>query len=466
MNPGSKLLLSLLFLAGLCMPPAAGAAGRTAPRLLGPEDLIYLGAFAAPESVTPPEYNEWSYGGSAMSYRSDGDPEGDADGFPGSLFISGNSQQDLVGEISIPAPVTGGDFSALTRATILQAPADITGGLLASTCTACSSCDCVDWDIGGLDVLEDIDRVAWTIYDWYNVAAEDLVSLGWSMEDMSSPSGVWHIGPRPNELSDPFHNAKTSDYLLEAPPDIARDELGGRSLLSGYHRESGALGGSQGPTLFASAPWLDGSPPAAGSDLDAIPLFYYRWFLDCTENDYNACDFEGYRVDDQWGGGAWIDTGEAEGILIFGLKGLGANCYGDPGAECPSPACDPGRGYHSDPYEPRILFYDPRQVLEIVAGSRNPWDIQPYLSYSPKEYLFDPDCGVMSAVAFDRGHQLIYVAEREAGEWGDTAIHVWKVRDVLFADGFEAGNTDRWGAVVPTAPVEKKREAVGRATPD
>jgi hypothetical protein len=432
----------------LLIPLLTTAADTTAAELLAPGDLVYLGAFAAPESVIPPDENEWAYGGHAMTFNPDGDPSGPADGFPGSLFLAGNAQHDTVGEIAIPQPVVTGNFSALPRAGILQPLTDITAGLLSSTCSACGSCDCGSWDMGGLQYLAGVGRVAWTIYDWYNAGAEDLESLGWTKPDMLTASGVWHIGPRPNNLDDPFHNAKTSDYLLTAPASFAGQHLGDRWLVSGYHRESGALGGSQGPTLYVMAPWLDGSPPAAGSDLDAITLIYYRWFIECTNNQYDQCDFTGYRVDDQWGGGAWVDTGSHQAILIFGLKGLGDSCYGDPGVECPTPACEDSRGYHSDPYEPQILFYDPDQVAEIVAGSRDPWDIQPYQVYSPQTEVFDPDCGVLGAVAFDRDNGLIYVAEQAAGEWGDTAIHVWQVETALFADGFESGDTSRWSKTV------------------
>ncbi|MCD4749331.1 MAG: hypothetical protein K8R59_08150 [Thermoanaerobaculales bacterium] len=454
----------LLLVASILIPPMsssategpAAKASKGPTTLLSPGDLLYLGAFAGPESVIPPDYDEWAYGGHALTFNPEGDPSGPADGFPGALFIAGNAQQDTVGEINIPPPIVTDDFNELTRAGILQPVIDLTDGLLTATCVACSTCDCDNWDMGGLQYLENIDRVAWTIYDWYNAGAEDLESLGWTDRDMSSASGVWHIGQRPNDLPDPFHNGKTSDYLFTAPATFATQYLGNRRLLSGYHRESGALGGSQGPTLYAMAPWLEGNPPVPGIDLDAIPLFFYRWFIECTDNQFDFCDFDGYRVDDQWGGGVWIDAGDAMAILLFGLKGLGDNCYGDPGVECPTPACEPGRGYHSDPYEPQILFYDPSQVIEIVQGSRDPWDIQPYLVYSPELEVFDPDCGVLSAVAFDREHGLIYVAEQAAGEWGDTAIHVWQVVATLFADGFESGNLDRWSGVVPGGAEKQK----------
>lgn len=441
----------MVFATAIALTPAFADDGLTTPSLsrLTPANLQYLGAFAAPESVNPPDYNEWAYGGHALTFDPEGDPSGPSDGFPGSLFIAGNAQLDTVGEISIPQPIVSDDFNALHRATIQQPPVDLTNGLLTATCTACPSCDCASWDMGGMQYLEGVDRIAWTIYDWYNAGAVDLDSMGWTTLDMGTSNGVWHIGPRPNDLPDPFHNGKTSDYLFSAPTPFAEQHLGHRTLLSGYHRESGALGGSQGPTLFAMAPWLDGNPPPPGHDLEATPLFYYRWFIECTENQFDACDFDGYRVDDQWGGGVWIDTGGKSAILIFGLKGLGDNCYGDPGVECPEPACEPDRGYHSDPYEPQILFYDPAQVLEIVQGTRDPWDIQPYLVYSPIDEVFDPECGVLSAVTFDREHGLIYVAEQAAGEWGDTAIHVWKVSASLFSDDFETADTSRWSGTEP-----------------
>jgi len=426
------------------------------PRLITPADLHYLGAFAVPDSDNPPDWDEWAYGGHALTFQPSGDPSGSGDGFPGSLYVAGNAQRDMVGEISIPAPVSTSSFDALPRAAELQPLADITDGLLTATCTACPTCDCASFDVGGLQHLDNVDRVSWTIFDWYNAGAEDLVSLGWTTLDMAAASGVWHIGPRQNDLDDPFHNAKTSDYLLAAPTDFAAEHLDDRWMLSGYHRESGALGGSQGPTIYALAPWTDGIPPDPDSDLDALPLFYYRWFLDCTENVFSACDFEGYRADDQWAGGAWVDTGSLQGILIFGLKGLGPNCYGTPGVDCPSPACTPDQGYHADPYEPRILFYDPGQVAEIVAGLRDPWDIQPYTHDSPQAEVFDPDCGVLGAVAHDRERGLLYVAEQAAGPWGETAIHVWQVSDTLFSDGFESGDTSAWSATSPRLPIARR----------
>jgi hypothetical protein len=248
-----------------------------------------------------------------------------------------------------------------------------------------------------------------------------------------------------------FHNGKTSDYLFKAPTGFAAQHLGDRWLLAGYHRESGALGGSQGPTFFATAPWTDGSPPPSGTDLGALALVYYPWVYACSEdNAFDQCYLPGYRVDDSWGGAAWVDTGSLHGILLFGLKGLGDNCYGDPGVECPAPACDPYRGWHSDPYQPQVLFFDPDQLAEVAAGSRDPWDVLPSASQALTAEVFDPDCARLAGVAHDPIRRLIYVTEAEAGVDGETAVHVWRVEDALiFRDGFEDGTLGAWSSAHP-----------------
>lgn len=57
---------------------------------LKPEDIVYKGAFRLPK-----EHNnsfQWEYGGYALAFRADGDPTGENDGFPGSLYSAGKQQ--------------------------------------------------------------------------------------------------------------------------------------------------------------------------------------------------------------------------------------------------------------------------------------------------------------------------------------------------------------------------------------
>jgi hypothetical protein len=393
--------------------------------LLQPSDLVYQGAFAYPSD------DAWAYSGRALAYYPAGDPTGPADGYPGSLYVGGHANEDLIGEITIPQPVDSSNFNDLPAASVLRSLTDITGGWK-DNCTYAAECQYREVD--GLAYLSNVDRVAWNLRDWYNVAGHDQDSLGWSNLDLTGAQGVWHIGDRPSG-DDLFHNAKTCNYLFRAPQAFADAHLDGKWLIAGNHREAGALGGSQGPTLYALAPWQDGDPPAAGQSLDALALLYYRDVYECVweaEGDINedpapgVCDFPGYRAMDNWGGGAWVQTVEDSGILVVGRKGLGHNCYG-PTSVCGEDPCAPSSGYHAYPYEPQILFYAPNDLREVVTGIRDPWEVVPYAVHTVEE-VFHPQCAVLGAAAYDQDRRLIYVTEQQAGPWGETAVHAWQIQ--------------------------------------
>jgi hypothetical protein len=337
---------------------------------------------------------------------------------------------DLVGEITIPEPVVSDRFGDLPTASVLQPLTDITDGWK-DNCTHDQGC--IYREVDGLAYLPTIDKIAWNLRDWYNVAAYDQDSLGWSDLDMGSAQGVWHIGPRPSE-NNLFHNAKTCNYLFLAPESFANARLDGRRLIAGNHREAGALGGSQGPTLYALGPFEDGNPPTPGGNVDALALLYYPELYDCVwegeeeirENPApGLCHFPNYRAKDEWTGGAWVETGAKTAILIFGRKGLGDNCYGTQG-ECGGDPCDMYKGYHAYPYAPQILFYDPNEVLQAMDGSIEPWQIVPYATYSPTSEVLNPSCARFGAVAQDGERGFLYATEREAGPWGETVVHVWE----------------------------------------
>jgi len=290
-------------------------------------------------------------------------------------------------------------------------------------------------EVDGLEYLPNVNKNVWNLRDWYNVTAYDQDSLGWSDLDMTGAQGVWHIGERPSD-SNVFHNAKACNYLFKAPVGFASENLGGKWLIAGNHREGGALGGSQGPTLYALAPWEDGNPPQSGHNLDALALLYYPEIYHCVweaEGDINEnpaqglCHFPDYRAADNWGGGAWVHTADRSGILIFGRKGLGGNCYGTP-EECGGDPCVLSKGYLAYPYQPQILFYDPEELKEVIAGTREPWEVLPYEVYSPAEEVIDQECAILGAVTYDQERELIYVTEQAAGPWGETVVHVWEVQ--------------------------------------
>jgi lysophospholipase L1-like esterase len=409
---------------------------------LHPEDLVYKGAFAFPEG------DEWGYGGHALAYYPAGD-SGGSDGYPGSLYTSGNAQNGLVGEISIPEPVISDDFNSLPKAAVLRSLADITGGRK-ENCTYCE--DCQYRNVDGLEYLPNIGKIVWNLRDWYNVSACDQDSLGWSNPDMSSPQGVWHIGSRGSssgeEEFNEFHNSRTCDYLFKAPEDFADKYLGGKRLIAGNHRESGTYGGSQGPSLFATAPWKDGNPPSDGQNLDALALVYYRERFGCAWNEESemipkpgagACDFPDYRAFDNWTGGAWVQSGSVSAILIFGTKSMGDNCYGTQ-EHCGDP-CNMGKGYHAYPYETQVLFYDPEDLKAVISGTSEPWEVLPYKTYSLSNTVIGGECSGMGAAAYDEESGLLYVTEQEAGPDGESVVHVWK------ADPFSAADVNNDGKI-------------------
>jgi len=381
---------------------------------LSPANLRYQGAFAYPVG------DPWAYSGHAMAYYPGGDPNGPADGYPGSLYAAGLNPERLVGEISIPAPVITKDFAALPRARVLRPLADITGGWR-DNCTYEPGCEYIE--VAGLAYLDNVDKIAWNLRDWYNVAARDQDSLGWSNRNFSGARGVWHIGPRNNIV---FDNAKTTNYLFKAPVAFANQHLGGKWLLAGNARPAGAFGGSQGPSIFATAPWQDGNPPASGRNLAALALLYYPEVGGCIPNPA-LCHFPNYRAADDWGGGVWLEGGGKSAVVMMGRKGLGANCYGTPGDECPVSPCTPDKGWQASPYEAQMLFYNPADLVAVVAGTKQPWQLLPYAIHRPGGQLLQPNCGNLTDATYDAARQLIYVAQGNAGPFGETVVHVWAV---------------------------------------
>ena len=99
--------------------------------VIQPEDLEYLGAFRLPDDGDRPRTFE--YGGNAMTFRPGS--QGDNDGFPGSLFITGHDRLaygeltdgSQLAEVSIPVPVRG-QLDALNTAEFVQGFQDVAAG--------------------------------------------------------------------------------------------------------------------------------------------------------------------------------------------------------------------------------------------------------------------------------------------------------------------------------------------------
>jgi hypothetical protein len=285
---------------------------------LQPSDLVYLGAFRLPEGGERPF--TFAYGGNAMTFNPTGNPSGAADGFAGSLFITGHDRLpygeltngDQVAEISIPAPVIATSLAALHRAEFIQDFQDVAQGFF-----------------NGLD---EIPRLGMQYLDtpaggpkihltWgqHMQEGEPAPSQAWFDPQLSAPNmqGTWFIGDRrPYSLT---------GYLVDIPEAWANAYAQGRRLGTGRYRGGGWSG--MGPALFAYLPWTDnhGTPAPAGAHLPETTLLLYQSSIETEIIDH--C-LSGYQHPDEWEGAAWITntTGKAA-VLFAGTKSKGVKYW-------------------------------------------------------------------------------------------------------------------------------------------
>jgi hypothetical protein len=71
--------------------------------------------------------------------------------------------------------------------------------------------------------------------------------------------------------------------------------------------------------------------------------------------------------------------------------------------------------------------------------------VLPYAEWQPEE-LWAQECPNVGGMAFDALTGRLYVAERLAGPYGSGVIHVYRLHGpgLIFADGFESGNSGEW----------------------
>ena len=115
--------------------------------------------------------------------------------------------------------------------------------------------------------------------------------------------------------------------------------------------------------------------------------------------------------------------------MLLGYKGLGSNCYDEPPVECHDP-CSDGHGYHCQPYERQVIFYDVHELGHSALGNQNPWVVVPYAIWRPDEfYLQDNPCYSAGGMTFDAGSGRVFMVERGLGEGGTNAavVHVWSL---------------------------------------
>ena len=406
----------------------AEAAPRPEADLVQPEDLVYVGAFRLP---APSGDSNWDYSGTALTWYPDGDPQGAADGFPGSLYGAGHDQQLSVSEISIPLPVISDNLEDLNTAETLQPFADITGGLfnLSSLEIPNLGLAYLPGETGG-----QIHFTAGQHFQGFDP------SQGVSGLDLSHPQaqGPWTF--------DGITNYASNDYLLAVPQEWTAAYAPGKRLSSGRFREG--VWGGLGPALFLYDP-AEGE--RNGEIKDVIPLLLYGTqepnLPDIVSDPSQA--MLNYQEADHWLGAAWLVKDGRSALVFTGTKALGRSWYGFANgiewaydcAEQTPPTCPDvpewpydNRGYWAEDYQGQILFFDPAELGQVTLGEMETWEPQPYAALDLTPYLYQPELNhaeykrdLIGAAAFDEQNGFLYVFERLADEY-QSIIHVWQVR--------------------------------------
>ncbi len=443
----------------LCATPGPA----NADGVIAPDDLVYLGAFRLPGGEDRPL--TFAYGGNAMTFNPNGDPGGGADGFPGSLFITGHARLaygelpngDQVAEVSIPAPVVANSAAGLSAASFIQPFHDVAAG----------------WFVG----LDEIPPLAMLYLDSPPLGPAIHLAWGQHMQpeaatpshalfapDLSAPAmqGPWFVGD-----ASPY---AINSYMLRVPADWAAAHTQGRVIGTGRYRDGGWSG--MGPALYAYSPWdAEGQLAASGARLSATALLQYRSSRETEDIDGALA---GYQHADEWEGAAWLTTADGRSAVLFaGTKSVGTRYWygfvnpeghdrscvaGDfvgqfpvcrlaDGSSCPAAELvecanhNDFRGWWSTRFEAQFILYDPADLARVADGEMAPFEPQPYAAIGIDEaLLLDPPPwdvewlgegpqrrARIGDAAYDAASQTLYVLEL-FGDGGKPVVHAWRVQ--------------------------------------
>ncbi|MDB5106462.1 MAG: hypothetical protein JWP91_4151 [Fibrobacteres bacterium] len=363
-------------------------------RLILPRDLQYQGAFKLSTSLAGSKYG-LTYLIGAMTFYPNGDAAGAADGFPGSMFIGGHSQEQMVAEISIPAPVNSKNIDALPVAQIISP-----FRRLGSTSSP-SGISVMDIEYMPAQGTQKTDKILATHGDAY------LPPDGQKSFVMADVNFANQTAPR-SFLPDAAHCY--NDYLFAVPSSWANRYAPGMLLAGGRHREGDLCG--EGPALSVMAPW---SNPTS-STVTTLPILRYK---------QSGGGLKSYsRGGDVYYAGTWIESGSKSAVLFTGRKGMGKPAYGN--------YCNE-QGYHDlNGYRPYVIFYDPDELGKVALRQMEPHIPQPYAAINLNDVLIwgnktTCDRNFLNAFAYDSVRKILYAGESSNGEI--PVIHVWKIVD-------------------------------------
>lgn len=361
-------------------------------------DLTYLGHFLLPkDDGTGVVGNKFENGAHAVGLARDG----------GSMFIAGHREYGKVAEILVEEP----SVEEPKTAGFKQLFADPIGELRWSQ----NSDHKKWWRYGGF--LESGGHVLFTLYMYYNVTGANYLSqgaFGVDMSDVSKVEGLWAPGPLgESSPMEPWHLNKHAGYMFGIPLHFADEYLDGRYIGFGQQGLSGQAMTSLGPSFYCMKPRdVMGNLPGPGEIDDASPLKYNPH---SATREYDELD---HKLADRWRGGSFIETSEGnQAFISIGRHGLGEEFYGI-GSDYPGGnACVDWKGYHADPYQAEIRFYDPMDLVAVYQGVKDPWSVEPYHRFVIDEYLIGGCLKWVGGLMFDQATRRLYFIEEKAHQF-------------------------------------------------
>lgn len=403
------------------------------PTIIPSNDMTYLGAFKLP---APPDGYSWlgiDPGGNGMKGMEYNPTDQSL------IVLSSRNLYRYLTEVSIPTPVISKSISMLPTANwIHSAPVDITNGLQQQYT-----------HLGDIHYLpkrgnQTTDKLYWSIYGSYrpcNPLAFSNGHFGWAetdLEDLKS-TGMWRFRDCGSNCC-----AFSGKYLFHAPQTWADSYTDGKSLIQGYTRAGGST--SEGPVMFAFAPWQEGNPPPDAND--GMPP------TGTGNNEPPALNYLSHKVLLQYGGppsggsvpyhiqdekspndsvnsGRWITIGDKQAIVFNGTKCL--RNYADYNWSYPAnyyPAATiygDNEGYHADPCSPVLWFYDVDDITDVAVGNKQPYEPQPYRRIELGQYFLQPATRRAAGMAYDEASGRLFI--EEAINSTTEVIHVFSLTD-------------------------------------
>jgi hypothetical protein len=374
---GGVLLLTAIILSAAAA--LHGQSPTTQPRISA-SGMHYLGSFRVPDSDGSGDAGRLTYGGAALGLSPGG-----------GLYIVGHDQTHpgRVFEISIPA--IGG------TATIRQRGADPTEGRQGQI-------DDGDVKVGG--TLAWNGRLITSYYSYYDGDENTTLShvaSGTNFGTTGDVSGPVKVGTAGAGFVGGYMTTIPSEWqgLLGGPA------LTGACCLAIVNRTS------WGPAVSVFNPDDIGRRnPVPATELIGYPYTHplSQWRSDSTL----------YNGTTEIAGVAF--PAGTRSVLFIGKQGTGAFCYDEPSAPCNDPA-SPYKGVHGYPYVHQVWAYDANDLLAVKQGTRQPWDVRPYATWTLREMNASGSASIAGA-AYDPRTRRLYVTEH----YGATPrVHVYEI---------------------------------------